>query len=357
MNKPGYIIAKNSLAKEFFTSASAYDRPEWKQMNEATIYATAELADAAVKKLLRNGAYQARLVPLSELNLSMSPIAPMGIHNPQAQSQGLPPADELGDEVEEPGMEAGTLDGEEGSDDGMESSEHEDVCPECEHVPCTCEHSDEDDLGDEGSSDEFGDEDIGDDELELDLNGGPDENEQEADPRFDARRLGMAQLSPMGGPRMESATMPARPVSDAQPTPTNTPAEKIDVLKFKDPAQVSGDENEEASPNEDKIKIPANVMSELKATIADFDKQAEFSKTSDEARSSFCMTAADAMKTIQADLEKGTVEGVKMAQVHLSSYMSPIVNHVPACVIKFIASGGAKPSLKDLFNAKREEKN
>mgnify|MGYP000456302116 CR=1 FL=1 len=73
--KKGYVIAKNKLAKEFFTSTSAYDRPVWLPMTEATAYPTVEMANAAMQKLIRKGQYQ---VLVTEMNLSISPIEPMG---------------------------------------------------------------------------------------------------------------------------------------------------------------------------------------------------------------------------------------------------------------------------------------
>jgi hypothetical protein len=356
--KQGYVIAQNNLVNGFFTASSAYDRPQWRPVNEATIYASADLANQAMKKLLKNGSYSSRIVALSELykEVDMEP------HNQQIQAQGLPPSDELGDE---PGMEAGTVGDEEHPEDEMTADATEEVCPECEHEPCTCEHNDEDSDEDDthASEDENGDITI-DFKLGGDVNGGPDENEQEADPRFDGRRLGMVQMSPMGAPRkvgaMESATMPAKPLADAQPSENDTTAAnqnaKIDTLKIADPAQTGKDENSLAADLDAKVKIPADVTSELKATIAKFDKQAELSKTSDDAGASFCMTVADALRALEQDLSAGTVGGVKQAQIHLSTYMSPITSTIPAIVLKFINKGGEKQSLKDMFNAKRDEK-
>jgi len=355
--KQGYLIAKNTLVKEFFTSSSAYDRPVWKPLAEATVYATAELADAAAKKLYRNGEYSAKIVSLQEMNLSFEPI-----DREEPAEEELPPvSDEMGDEGSgEPG-------------DEMVADEQTDVCPECEHEPCTCEDCDDnEDLNDDMDS-EFGDEDLSDDELadvesdidlgldpDEDLNMGPDEDEIETDPSFDNRRMGMAQMSPMGAPRkigaMESAIMPSKPAADAQPTPTNTPAQKVDTLKFKDPASTGKDDVQSSNPHEKKVSVPSNVVSELKAKIAEYDREAENFKNSDDARASFAMTAADAMKTLLDLLQAGTVADIKKASVHLTSLMSPITNNIPASVIKFVSYQGEKPSLKDLFNAKREER-
>jgi hypothetical protein len=340
--KQGYVIAKNSLAKEFFISSSAYDRPTWTPVNEATVYPTAELADAASKKLYRNGSYSAKIVSLQELNLSFEPI-----DKSEPSEDELSPAE--GDEDVKP-------------EDEMTADNQLELCPDCEHEPCTCEDGEDGEDGDLDANEE----DLSDDEfastmadLDLgaddDVNGGPDENEQEADPRFDTRRMGMAQMSPMGSPRItrESATMPTRPTGDAQPSPTNTPSQKVDQLKFKDPANLGKDEQEPAGEHETRVKVPAEVLTDLNAAIAEYDREAENFKNSDDARASFAMTAADAMKTLRDHLKTGTVQSIKLANVHLSSLMSPIATNIPASVVKFVYSGGAKPSLKDLFNAKR----
>lgn len=341
--KNGYVITKNALAKEFFTASSAYDRPQWIGLTEATVYPTAELADRAVRKLYKNGSYQANVVSLSEMNLDIEPI--------EGREDELSLGDDLGDADPTADDE---LDGDDEPE--MKAAEQNDVCPECEHEPCTCpEHDDdisgEDDLDvDSGSEidDEFGGEfdDLVDNELDgeevgdIEFDGEDpfaDENEQEADPRFDGRRLGMAQLSPMGGPRRlgglgESA---------------------VKSINIKDPAQNTKDDN--AFAGDSKVTVPANVKSELKAVIAKFEKEAEYHKN-DDARASFGLTVAAALQDILDCLNHGTVEGVKRANVKMTSYMNPITSHIPPAVVKFITSGGAKPSLKDLFNTKREER-
>lgn len=335
--KRGYVIAKNALTTDFFTSASAYDRPKWLPLAEATVYPTAELADNAAKKLYKNGSYSAKIVSLQEMQLEIEPM----------DGDELPPEDEmtLGGEGNDIGAE-----GEGDDEDEMVAGEQQEVCPDCEHDPCTCpggEDDDEfgDDLGDDefdfGFDDELGDETLGgEDELEFD--GEPEDDldgdgeldnelEQEADPRFDERRMGMAQRSPAGGPRMESASI------------------------VKDPAQKVEDNDSFVKGDEEKVRVPANVISDLKSKIAELDREAEFNKT-DDARASFCMTASSAMKDVLELLQKGTSESVKMANVRMSSFMSPITSKIPASVVKFVYSGGVKPSLKDLFNAKRDER-
>lgn len=341
--KKGYAIAKNSLKKEFFTSTSAYDRAQWIPVTEATAYTTVEQAENALKKLYRYGQIQARVVPLEEMNLDFEPIEGREDELPPEGGEGdLPLGDELGGEDDALGGEDDTGDDE----DSMDAEQTGEVCPKCEHDPCTCEDNpDEDelnpddfdgemsgDMGDdlEGSGDDF---DAASDELDLELGDGEDELEQEADPRFDGRRLGMASLSPIGAPRMESA----------------------ETLKIKDPATTGKDDNALAADNDAKVKIPAGVMSDLSSASSKFKKEADLNKT-DDARATFCLTVSGAMDELKSELDAGTVEAVKRASLKLNSFMNAITVHVPDSVKKFIATGGQKPSLKDMFNAKREER-
>ena len=338
--KQGYVIAKSKLQKEFFTATSAYDRPRWTPITEATVYVTAELADRALKKLIKNGQYQ---VMISEMNLSMSPIEPMGDAPMGAVGdEELPPEDGADLPPEEGDLEG---EGGEGEDeDAMVAGSEEEVCPECEHSPCTCEDSG--DLGDEDLDDDTlvdvddagieGEGDISDEELESLLGG--DESGEGSD------ELGSADLEGEDFPRRGGLGEAA----DAS-------KQRVDTLKFKDPAQDTTDKSQFTDTNCEKVRVPAGLMSELNAVVADFDKQAKFSQTSDIGRASYAMTVADACRDIADLLKVGTVESVKMANVRLSSYMNAITQHIPASVIKFIYSGGQKPSLKDMFNAKREE--
>lgn len=334
--KTGYAIAKNSLKKEFFTSTSAYDRAQWIPVTEATTYPTAEMAESALKKLYKYGQIQARVVPLAEMNLDFEPIEGSGEDlPPEGSEQDLPMDGEMG------GEDDAALGDEEGSgdDDGMDAEETGEVCPECEHDPCTCEDKEDDD---ELSPDDLDGEmsgDMGDDlddidmedDVDLDLDGDDGELEQEADPRFDGRTLGMASISPMGGPRMESAE-----------------------VSFKDKAVTGKDGNDFAQPNDTKAKVPANVKSDLSSTISKFKKEAEYNK-GDDARASFCLTVASALEEIQELLNAGTIEDVKKASIKMTSMMNPITSQIPVSVVKYIQTGGEKPSLKDLFNAKRSE--
>src|SRR5512139_767142 len=87
MKKTGYVIAKNKSLQEFFVASSAYDRPRWVPLAEATVYPTADIAQTASTKLYKSsGAYEARLASYADL---------MEAFGSEKQSVGAPVADEV----------------------------------------------------------------------------------------------------------------------------------------------------------------------------------------------------------------------------------------------------------------------
>lgn len=324
MRTEGYVIARNRKVNQFFTSSSAYDRPSWIPVTEATVYLTPDMAQKAAVKLARNGAYECRVVTVQEaMSLAMpmtqmSPMAPMG------QAPGLD------DESEDGSMEVDIQpDGEGGTE--MVAADSEEACQTCSHCPCTC------DTDTDGVDDIVDAELSGEDNPEMDEFGDTSMNPN-TDITLDSKGERLAQqLSRGRGGLGESAS------------PT---AEKI---KFKDPAvkDVDSSASDIVADNDEKLKVPANVMSDLKAAIDEFKASAEQTVTRDDAKAAFCMTVADAFSQLHDDLSQGTVAGVKMAQVHMTSYMNPITAHLPLSVQKFIFMGGKKPTLKDMFDDKR----
>lgn len=390
--KLGYLIARTKAKTEFFTSSSSYDRPQWKGLRESTVYPTVEMAQNALQKLLKNGlAYEARLVPLAEAMTFDFPNGESITTPHHGKFSQTPGGNEYpkGDQVSNPGSPEDTGD----EDDSEMTADGEGgVCSACGHEPCTCEKSDDtghcpscgaelDSGHDEGDGD-ITDDDLSndpdvDDSAESKLGLGDEEDRphpEEEENAFSRAKFargqkvtyrgakynvesddgtGVAVISPRNDPsqtiRVNNTALVAESASDSSST-------TVDQVKFKKPAMTDAPVDFGGDASDVKVKVPANVKSDLKAKIAEFSKEAEFSNTRDDARASFLMTATEAMKTILAYLDLGTVEGVKKAQISMTSMMSPIVNHVPPSVIKFIAQGGKKSTLKDLFDAKRVEK-
>jgi hypothetical protein len=369
MTQPsGYLIARSKSRSEFFTASSAYDRPQWKPLGEATVYPTADLAQSAVTKLFKNGCYEARLVPVPA---TVTEAILGGTPGEQHAANGYPKTDLVSD----PGS---------AKDTEMVAADKEEVCPDCGHTPCTCGDSEE-------AKDEI--EPGQPDTLRVDHEN--EENEEVAYVRgdtiqYEGNRYRVLATNPDGTMKVtpindavgkqvaviktararkinEEAVvedsdfkMPAKPQADAQPSENKTTAADynsgVKKVEFKQPAM--SDDHVDFGGDEAEAKIPApkNVISDLKAKIAEYEKVAEFSNQRDDARASFALTASEAMKSLLADIEEGTTESMKRAQINMTSWMSPIVNNVPASVQKFIYRGGKKSTLKDMFGDLKQAK-
>jgi hypothetical protein len=345
MNNEGYVIARNRARKEFFTSSSAYDRPVWTPVTEATVYPTADMAQkAALKLATRGSAYEARIVSLKEVltldDLKMASARGDTVDKAPKLDVDIANADPLtvgaGDEME--------VDVQPDGEGGMEmvAQDQGDACEVCMHCPCTCDP----------------DEDGVDDLVDATING-------EAPPGAELDMMGdeMSGLDP-ARPRMESVTMPAKPPLDGAPAENKKVAIDlpiVPVIKYKDAAEEADKPDTDlttsgAMAHDEKVKVPAEVMSDLRSTISDFTKCAELSNGRDDTKGSFCMTVVSAFEELEDLLKVGTVEAVKMAQVKVTSWMNPITSHLPVSVQKFVYMGGRKPTLKDLFDTKKLEK-
>jgi len=167
----------------------------------------------------------------------------------------------------------------------------------------------------------------------------------------------------------ESPTMPSKPPLDGTPEgnfkekPIQHFGDQLPQFKdveFDDPTNVSDKPATDltttgALPHIDKIDVPNHVKKALRYKIAEFRDCVNFNDGYDDSKASFCMTVADAFQAILDDLDVGTVESLKHAQVRWGSYMSPIRNHMPEDVQKFLSYGGRKPSLKNFFDVRWDQ--
>lgn len=349
MAKTGYVIVRSqNTTNQYFTASSSYDKPKWTQLDEATIYSAPELAQSAVTKLFKYGSFSAKIVPLSELSLEFEPtigdVEKIDLDSTENSGSDI----DLGDD-----------------EDDMVADDQEPVCDVCDHEPCTCP---EDDIDGDGIEDVVDVPDDADTPIEtLSIDG------QEVPVKTES----VSEHSAEYYQGVEYARTAKSPSPDDNPHEIGTVeyndwdrgcevgsgnkgykkfSEGEETLKINDPAMVV-DKDKDAgvdvsSANEEKIKVPASVMTSLKTTLTKFNNCSDYTKTHDDVRSSFCLTVAAATQTLIDDLEAGDVEGLKMAQVHLTSFMSPIVSQFSPTVIKFIQSGGAKTSLKTLYDDK-----
>jgi hypothetical protein len=467
MKQTGYII-ENSLSKDtYFTSSSAYDRPEWVQIDEATVYASAESAEAAMKKLIRYGVNRIRIVNLHELHVdtlksykekaqadnqkradsirskgqkvfTSTSIQP---HDSDEQKKHAKRADgintavrkivkqtgeqktaqkdkyQLGgrdetsgrsynesEELDEfqniefefpdgermvPGEEdqlppEDDMEGIEGEDESdMIAQDSEEVCVDCEHEPCTCDPEDEmdtemsDDVSDLGPEDEFDPE--ADPEGEFDPEADPESSDllkslfSKHAPEENEEVTNAGHVAPKQRVSYKGATYVVAAVGNgvALIAPETEPAARIKVavgdllpvheseevgkLEFKNGLQNTMPEMGSLN-HEDVVKVPSNVLSDLKGVIDAFEKEAGTAAGRDTSRTEFCLTVAGALSELRDHIAGGTVESIKRAQIFMTSLMGPISSNIPPSVVQFVAMGGRKPTLKDLFNLRTQEK-
>lgn len=316
MSKTGYLISRNRATELFFTKKSSYDRPQWVPIQEASEFPTAELAERAARKLYGYGAYEARIIHISEA---------IDIEMPD-------------DEQELP-QQAGTP-----ADDNQEGNE-------TIEIKMVAQKQGEPEVPDFSvDSPENDDELVGDEDVAAGV----------ADDEQDGMNTKKPLVNPLGG-MSESATMPTRPEGDAQPSEnkmTVLDVKKPEEIKYKDRATTNADNVSQVVANSDdeKVNVPADVKSALKTVISTFNKAAEFSNTVDDSKASFCMTVASAFEQLATLLDQGTVGSLKAAQIYVASWMNPITMHLPDTVQKFIYTGGRKSSLKNLFDTKWDAK-
>lgn len=114
----------------------------------------------------------------------------------------------------------------------------------------------------------------------------------------------------------------------------------------------------------DKIDLPKEIKSSLEKEIKELQKEAEALVKTDYKTAEFYNDTANAMIDVLNHLEQETEHDMKMAQVLITKYMSPIVQKFPKEVYDFIIHGGydtklnTSNSLVNLFKEiKMDEKN
>ena len=422
MNKQGYLIGRSGSTPEYFTSASAYDRPQWVSLTEATVFPTPELAQVAAKKLWQYGAYSANLISVTEALDALPPEE----DELDPALDGLPPEDI--ETLSEPGGDAEAGYGADGELDG-------------EAIPAM---DGEEDLdaeldGEEGGSFEFemppeeNDENaISDIELKMmkrPTTEGVDHNGDRVFQTYAAWKRAVKAINPsaefygdkdIGGAKGigewdgETGLVFAKALRDKWASEktnesilhelskttlksylkkavgsTKELVEKGDMVKgvdrakktvwasgklkdkmksgvtesveakkmeFKDPSvECNKGTNEYTNkPGGDKVAVPASIKSSLSTVIAKFKKTADAEDGRNGVSASQDLTVADALQQLLDDLSAGTLEGMKQAQIHMTSYMTPILQHIPADVTKFIAKGGKQESLSSMFASIKE---
>ncbi|TFG98331.1 hypothetical protein E4H12_06345 [Candidatus Thorarchaeota archaeon] len=401
--KQGYVVTRAASLAEYFTASAAYDRPTWVELSEATVYASPDLAQHAAKKLWMSGSFAAKVINISELmdlELEMPPKGEDQHDDEDPEMVAARQSDSLDDEVKGTCPEC-DCDPCECDDAAQADGVPTDTIPsdDMEGGMDDMEGGGEDDLergGREGEEHAF----LHPEELRmlgrkrLDMkeckvgdfvipNMGPHKGaKHEVIHVFDdgamnikpvglrakaiKYRLGAVKAKPDQVKLVEAEfKMPKRPGNDpAAPDENDTTVAtmtdpKSTQVDFEDPVGTEDKPRTDltysgAMEHDEKCPCPAEIMSQLKAVISDFEKAAKDNdeNMNDETKAAFEKTAASALQQLADDLALGTVAGVKQAQIHMTSYMNPITSHIPADVTNFIGRGGRKSSLKDLFAVK-----
>lgn len=348
--KNGFVIAKTTSSKQFFTSKSAYNRPEWVGLTEARVYYSADLAERARTSLVAAGSYGASVIPLSEL------VDPnLGDNHMDQQS--------------------------------MTADKQGDVCPDCHHEPCTCDDSQESPNGDDDTDSldpsEIDPSDNADIDRQQPLASTELSSDRDANNGDDDTDLTSADTTPGGDidttdvddiatpdrnmtPGTE-VTYEERPyvivkkaddglVLQSLDNPSSSPI-KVDpsqlqikesvVFAMKQPSYINTGSQEAMGADEDKFSVPSSVTSALSKELNAQVKLTKNNTNPDDV--SFRITVAAAMEDMLALFKEGTTMSFKRAQVLFSSLMSPIQYLFPSEVRQFLMTGGQKSSLNDLF--------
>lgn len=346
MKKQGYLIAQNKGVSAFFTSSSAYDRPSWTPVTEATVYPTAEIAQNALSKLLANGSYSARLVEASTMQFEFPDEGPNKNQKPITRT-----TDDLPFDTSNLGQNPLDINQ---SEDGMEGR------PEDE-MTAGQEFDDEINLDDDEIELEDGSEDgseLG--EEPIDSNFPPQEHEDHEQAFLSPieRKLmqGRRPVQPNGnGPVRESFSVPKARQTNSPADDNSTIATDLkapDKVKFKQDTRNDRDTNYAADiePLYQDVKVPANVMSAIKDCIDTFNKAADFNNGRDDSQASLALTVVDALEMIRDSLEQGTHEGLKQAQIKITTLMNPITTNFPPELMDYLYKSGRQPiSLKAAF--------
>lgn len=366
MRQTGYLIENLLNKKHYFTSTSSYDRPRWVEASRASVYESADSAERAMKKMIKYGVNSVRLVNLSELSITQHP-------------EDLPPEDIPADDA---------------------SPEDEMVAQDQVDAPIDSEYrtdiaSDEYQEGDEINIDELPSEeneeitnkssgfsrghsvsykgmkyvvvaDDGNGNLQIAQSDAPTkiirvnasellpvhESEKPVTELTDDELKRLIRIKTKNGlaHNLSKSAMDRLSAAKAEQARRRASVkESADVVS--EPAS-SNDVDVSGDP-ETKVSVPAEAKNGLSAIIQKYTDEAEKFNGRDDARASFAMTVAAAASEIKELLDQGTVEALKQAQIRLSSFMNPITSLFPAETLKFISSGGRKPTLKDLFDSKR----
>lgn len=306
----------------FYTASSAYDRPKWIKLHEATQYTLAETASGVVEKLLRHGFASARVVTVSE---AMDVVF--------GQANKMPPL-----------MIATNV-------------EDADICPDCECDPCEC--NDGNCVSDELCSAcncnpcECND---GTCNTETITVKGPTTVVINVEESVEACKPAKVRKGERVTVKDEDGRVSADNLDDTINVETQengASSKKVNAREVVKNLTAAVSESEIKQP---KVRVPQSVMANLKQVANEYEKKVKLVNGRDDASGSFYLTVKDAANELIDILSSTDENRVQKAQTFWSSLMSPIQHIFSDDVTLFISRGGKPQTLSDLFQFKKASK-
>ena len=133
--------------------------------------------------------------------------------------------------------------------------------------------------------------------------------------------------------------------------------QNVDTSNSGDTVWDKSEENEEdyeMTDDDQAVKVPSKILSELKRVIGEVTRESEKAKPRDFERANYYEDTAEALQIVYDELAKKTVQGLKQAQ-YLSQRMMNVQRALmPDSVWKFLVNGGETRSLKSYLTAVKE---
>ena len=157
------------------------------------------------------------------------------------------------------------------------------------------------------------------------------------------------------GSTSQSAAMMGMEGESKKEKPMNEAKSEDATITYAAPEDKDESPDDVPADTDQKIDVPAKVLNALKKEIKELRDAAQ-NMSNDNYTRNFYNDTADAFDVILDHLEKKNVHCMKMAQIHTTKLMSPMIHKLPDVVFDFISRGGAPETLNTLFKKVKERK-
>jgi len=109
-------------------------------------------------------------------------------------------------------------------------------------------------------------------------------------------------------------------------------------------------EHEAMKPqDEQEVKVPKEIMDAIRAKMVECKNKLEKTQPYAIDERSFYMTLCQVFEDLCNFLESGTVYDTKRAQIFMTTLMGPLLNEIPAEVVRYLATFGNPATLNDYY--------